>query len=135
VSVLTPRRQRIAFTTIVSVGTVLGLALGVREALIDPVLEVGEPRVRVEGTVATVQLTVRNSSDDTAYCPEVGMAAVDREGLDLDSGVAVPDLTDGRLGPGQSANYIGTLTGMDQNDFDEELDEYVGFIEEENPCP
>ena len=133
-SVMTARRQKYLFVTIIVVGSLLGFVLGVREAFIEPVLEVGEPRVRVEGTVATVQLTVRNTSDDTAYCPEVGIAAVDREGLDLDSGTAQPDLTDGRLGPGQSANYIGTLTEITGKEFDEELDEYVGFIEEENPC-
>ena len=131
----TPKRQRIVFTTIVVVGTTAGFVLGVREAFVDPVLAVGEPRVRVEGSVATVQVTVRNASDGRAYCPDVGIAAIDRDGRDLASGVAVPDLGDGRLGPGQSANYIGTLTGIAQEEFDEELDEYVGFVEEENPCP
>lgn len=130
-----PRRQRIVFATIVVVGSTVGFVLGVREALFDPVLAVGEPRVRVEGSLATVQVTVRNASDDTAYCPDVGIAAIDRDGRDLASGFAVPDLGDGRLGPGQSANYIGTLTGIEQREFDEQLDEYVGFVQEENPCP
>ncbi|WP_420639525.1 hypothetical protein [Candidatus Poriferisocius sp.] len=123
------------FIALVTLGLVVGFVLGVRQAVIDPVLDVGDPRVRVEGRMATVQVTVRNTSGDTAYCPIVGIAALDREGLDLDSGIALPDLSDGRLGPGESANYIGTLTQISAQEFNEELDEYVGFIEEENECP
>lgn len=129
-----PRAQRIAFVTVVTLGLVVGLTLGVREALDEPVLEVGDPRVRVEEGIATVQVTVRNTSADTAYCPEIGIAAVDREGLDLDSGVALPDLSDGRIEPRGSVNYIGTLEDIGQQDFEEELDEFVAFVDEENPC-
>ena len=128
------KTQRIVFVAILVVGTAAGLVLGIREAISDTVLEIGEPRVRVEGTIATVQLTIRNTSEDTVYCPVVGIAAVDRDGLDLDSGFALPDLGDGRLAPRASANFIGTLTEINEQEFDEELDEYVGFIDEENPC-
>lgn len=131
----TERVQRVVFVTMVGLGLTVGFVLGTREALDDPVLDVEEPRVRVEGGVATVQVTVRNTSTDTAYCPEVGIAAVDREGLDLDSGVAPPDLGDGRIEPRGNANFIGTLTDLSQQELDEELDEYVAFIEDENPCP
>ncbi len=131
----TERVQRVVFVTMVGLGLTVGFVLGTREALDDPVLDVEEPRVRVEGGVATVQVTVRNTSTDTAYCPEVGIAAVDREGLDLDSGVALPDLGDGRIEPRGNANFIGTLTDLSQQELDEELDEYVAFIEDENPCP
>lgn len=130
----TPRTQRVAFVAIVTLGVAAGLVLGTREALIDPVLEVGDPRVRVENNVATVQVTVRNTSSDTTYCPEVGIAAVDREGLDLDAGEALPDLSDGRLEPRATVNFIGILPNIEEKEFDEELDEYVAFIEEENPC-
>ena len=129
-----PKRQRIVFVSILVFGTSAGLALGIREALSSPVLEVGEPRVRVEGGVATVQLTVRNMSAGTVFCPVVGIAAIDGDGLDLDSGIALPDLTDGRLAPRASSNYIGTLTGIEPQEFEEKLDEYVGFIKDENPC-
>lgn len=128
------KAQRVVFVAILVIGTAAGLGLGIREAISDPVLEIGEPRVRVDGTIATVQITVMNMSDDTVYCPVVGIAAIDRDGLDLDSGIAVPDLTDGRLAPRASANFVGTLTGIEPQEFEEELDEYVGFIDEENPC-
>lgn len=126
--------QRIVFLSIVILGTGLGFVLGVREATQKPVLKIGEPRVRVEGTTATIQITVKNLSENTVYCPVVGIAAVDRDGLDLDSGVAKPDLTDGRLEPRASANFIGTLTEISQQELDEELDEYVAFIIDKNPC-
>ena len=131
----TPRVQRGVFATVVTLGLVVGFVLGTREAIDDPILEVDDPRVRVEDGVATVQVTIRNTSEDTTYCPEVGIAAVDREGLDLDSGVAVPDLGDGRIEPRGNVNFIGTLANIEEQEFEEELDEYVAFIEEENPCP
>jgi len=126
--------QRVVFAGIVVLGTGTGFVLGVREASKKPVLKIGEPRVRVEGTTATIQITVKNTSESTIYCPKVGIAAVDRDGLDLDSGVAVPDSTDGRLAPRASANFIGTLTEITEEEFDEELDEYVAFIIDKNPC-
>ncbi len=97
-------------------------------------LKIGEPRVRVEDNVATIQITIKNTSENTVYCPEVGIAAVDRDGLDLDSGVALPDLTDGRLEPRAGANYIGTLTDISQQEFDEDLYAYVASIIAKNTC-
>ena len=129
-----PKTQRVVFTAIVTVGLALGLVLGIREANQTPVLKIGEPRVRVEGTTATVQITIKNTSENTVYCPTVGIAAIDGDGLDLATGVALPDLTDGRLEPRASANYIGTLTDLTQNEIDEKLDEYVAFIIDKNPC-
>jgi hypothetical protein len=129
-----PKTQRAVFVAVVTLGLALGLVLGVREARQTPVLKIGEPRVRVEGTTATVQITVKNTSEKTVYCPTVGIAAVDRDGLDLAKGVALPDLTDGRLEPRASANFIGTLTDLSKKDIDEKLDEYVAFIIDKNPC-
>ncbi|CAN5406192.1 hypothetical protein BH10ACT2_BH10ACT2_24190 [soil metagenome] len=126
--------QLTVFASIITLGMGFGLVLGVREASKKPVLKIGEPRVRVEGTTATIQITVKNTSANTTYCPTVGIAAVDRDGLDLDSGVALPDLTDGRLPPRASANFIGTLTDITAKEFDEQLDEYVAFIIDKNPC-
>ena len=128
------KTQRAVFISIVSLGLAVGLVLGVREANQKPVLKIGEPRVRVEGTTATVQITVKNTSTKTVYCPTVGIAAVDRDGLDLAKGVALPDLTDGRLAPRAQANFIGTLTDLTQKEIDEKLDEYVAFIIDKNPC-
>lgn len=127
--------QRVVFATIVTLGAGTGFVMGVREAVKKPVLKIGEPRVRVEGTTATIQITVKNTSEATVYCPTVGIAAVDRDGLDLDAGVALPDRTNGRLEPRASVNFIGSLTELTQEELDEKLDEYVAFIIEENPCP
>jgi len=129
-----PKTQRVVFMAIVTLGLALGLVLGVREASQKPVLKIGEPRVRVEGTTATIQITIKNTSAETAYCPTVGIAAVDGDGLDLASGVALPDLTDGRLAPRATANFIGTLTDLTQTEINEKLDEYVAFIIDKNPC-
>ena len=129
------RTRRMLFGVLITVSFVVGLMLGLREVYDRPVLDVGEPRARVEGLTVTVQVTVRNTSEDVAYCPVVGVAALDREGLDLAHAPAFPDLGDARLAPKASTNFVGVLTGISQQGFDEQLSEYAAFVEQENPCP
>ena len=129
------RTRRVLFAAVITAGFVVGLVLALIQVYDRPVLDVGEPRVRVEGLTATVQVTVRNTSEDVAYCPAVGVAALDRDGLDLAKAPAFPDLGDARLAPKASANFVGVLAGISQQDFDEQLSEYSAFVEQENPCP
>lgn len=129
------RTRRVLFAVVITAGFVVGLVLGLLQVYDRPVLDVGEPRVRVEGLTATVQVTVRNTSEDVAYCPDVGVAALDRDGLDLATAPALPDLGEARLAPKASTNFVGVLTGISQQDFDEQLSEYAAFVEQENPCP
>ena len=129
------RTRRALFGVLIAVSFIVGLVLGLREVYDRPVLDVGAPRARVEGLTATVQVTVRNTSEDVAYCPVVGVAALDREGLDLAQATAFPDFGDARLAPKASTNFVGVLTGISQRDFDEQLSEYAAFVEQENPCP
>ena len=129
------RTRRVLFGVLIAAGFVVGLVLGLQQVYDRPVLDVGEPRVRVEGLTATVQVTVRNTSEDVAYCPVVGVAALDRDGLDLAKAPAFVDLGDARLAPKASANFVGVLTGISERDFAEQLSEYAAFVEHENPCP
>lgn len=129
------RTRRVLFGVLIAAGFVVGLVLGLQQVYDRPVLDVGEPRVRVEGLTATVQVTVRNTSEDVAYCPVVGVAALDRDGLDLAKAPASVDLGDARLAPKASANFVGVLTGISERDFAEQLSEYAAFVEHENPCP
>ncbi|MXY10375.1 MAG: hypothetical protein F4Z00_00315 [Acidimicrobiaceae bacterium] len=129
------RSRRALFGVLITAGFLVGLVLGLRDVYDRPVLDVGEPRVRVEGLTATVQVTVRNTSEDIAYCPVVGVAALDRDGLDLAKAPTSVDLGDARLAPKASANFVGVLTGISQQDFDEQLSDYAAFVEQENPCP
>ena len=129
------RTRRVLFGVLITAGFVVGLVLGLQQVHDRPVLDVGEPRVRVEGLTATVQVTVRNTSEDVAYCPVVGVAALDRDGLDLAKAPAFVDLGDARLAPKASANFVGVLTGISEQDFAEQLSEYAAFVEHENPCP
>ena len=129
------RTRRVLFAMVVAGGFIVGLVLGLLQVYDRPVLDVGEPRVRVEGLTATVQVTVRNTSEEVAYCPAVGVAALDRDGLDLARTPAFPDLGDARLAPRASTNFVGVLTGITRRDFDEQLSDYAAFIEHENPCP
>ena len=71
--------------------------------------------------------------------PGIGLhpaaAALDREGLDLAPAPAFPDLGAARLAPKASTNFVGVLTGISQQGFDEQLSEYAAFVEQDNPCP
>lgn len=129
------RTRRTLFGLLIAAGFLVGLVMGLRDVYDRPVLDVGEPRVRVEGATATVQVTVRNTSENVAYCPVVGVAALDRDGLDLAKAPAFPDLGDARLAPKASTNFVGVLTGISQQDLTEQLSEYTAFVEQENPCP
>ena len=126
--------HRLLFGAVVAVGATLGLVLGVVEVRAEPNVELGDERVRIEGLVATVQVTARNQTDDETLCPRVYVAARDRDGLDLDEAEATPDLGDGRLAPGASANFVAVLDGVSEQDFDEQLDEFVAYVDDDRPC-
>lgn len=130
----TARTQRIAFHALVIGGAVIALLLGFREVYDRPVLRVGAERVGRDGLVSTVQVTIENTSDSRAYCPEVHVAARDREGLDLEDAVAEPDDGEGRLEPGDRMNYVGRLENLTAEDYDEELEEITAYVFAERPC-
>ncbi len=126
--------HRLLFVGFVAIGAALGLVLGIVEVRAKPDIDLGDERVRIEGLVATVQVTARNDTDDETLCPIVRVAARDRDGLDLDDAEAVPDLGDGRLLPGASANFVAVLDGVSEQDFAEQLDEFVAYVDDDPPC-
>lgn len=126
--------HRLLFGGFVAVGAALGLTLGIVEVRAKPDISLGDERVRIEGLVATVQVTARNDTDDQTLCPVIHVAARDRDGLDLDETRAEPDLGDGRLTPGASANFVAVLDGVSEQDFDEQLDEFVAYVDDDPPC-
>ena len=126
--------HRLLFGAFVALGATLGLVLGIVEVRAEPDVELGDERVRIEGLVATVQVTARNQTDDETLCPLIYVAARDRDGLDLDEAEATSDLGDGRLPPGASANFVAVLDGVSAQDFDEQLDEFVAYVDDDRPC-
>lgn len=126
--------QRIVFALLVSFGVFAGFYLGFREVHDIPDLDLGEPRVRVEDGVSTIQVTVENISKVTTYCPDIFVAALDRDGLDLSRALASPDLGSSRIEPGRVSNYVGILADISETDLREQLDEYVAYVKRDNPC-
>jgi hypothetical protein len=126
--------HRVLFGAFVAVGATLGLVLGIVEVRAKPDVRLGDERVRLDGLVATVQVTARNTTDDETFCPVVRVAARDRDGLDLDDVEARPDFGDGRLTPGTSANFVAVLDGISSQDFDEQLDEFFAYVDDDRPC-
>lgn len=133
----TLRLQRRVFVVVVACGIVTAFVLGVNQVRTTPTIELGDPRVRVEGLVSTVQVTVENTSEDQTYCPVISVAALDREGRELDSSTARPETGDGRLEPGDRLNFVGTLTEITETEYEEEVDDdgYIASVDEKNPCP
>ena len=126
--------HRLIFGGFVALGATLGLVLGIVEVQAKPDVRLGDERVRLEGLVATVQVTARNATGDETFCPVVRVAARDRDGLDLDDVEARPDFGDGRLTPGASANYVAVLDGISAQDFEEQLDEFFAYVDDDRPC-
>lgn len=123
------------FYVVIIVGIVAGLGLGFREVADRPVVEVGKERVARDGLTARVQVLARNTSSSTAYCVEIRITVLDREGLDLqDEVVAEPTRGEGRLRPGQTVNFVAVFDDLDEQDWTEELDEFVAYVAEAEPC-
>lgn len=131
---LDERSQSTAFFGVIVAGLVAALALGLSEARDRPAVEFGEERVRRDGLVATVQVNARNRTDEVV-CPEVRIAARDREGLDLEEVVARPQEGGPRIGPGSSQSYVGVFHNLSEDDYRERLDEFSAYVFDVEPCP
>lgn len=127
-----PRRR--LFYAAVVLGIVAGMTLGILEILDRPVIELGDERVRRDGLVATVQVLATNDSDDTTYCVEVRIAARDREGFDLQDVPAEPRDGEGRMRPGRTLNFTAVFDELDEQDYEEELDEFAAYVDERSEC-
>ncbi len=133
-AVVARRSSETLFFAVCAVGIVAGLVLGVREVRDRPSIEFGDERVRRQGLVATVQVTATNRTDEDR-CPEIRIAARDREGLDLQEVVARPADGGPKLAAGQSTTYVGVFRRLDAEDYDEKLDEFVAYEFADEPCP
>lgn len=120
------------FFTVSAAGAVVAFALGLAQVYDRPPVEFGNERVSRDGLVATVQVNVRNRSDE-ALCPDIRIAARDREGLDLEEVRARPE-GEGALSPGQSVTYIGVFRNLTALEYHEELDEFTAYAFAAEPC-
>jgi hypothetical protein len=123
------------FIAFVTVGIIVAAALGFREVISEPVIQLDD----VRGSEADVppleaQVLARNTSTDTTYCIEVTITATDRDGLSLATALAAPTTGDGTLEPGRSANFNATFDDLTQQEIDEELDSYFAFVTGQDPC-
>ncbi len=122
------------FYVVVILGMIVAFVLGVREIVDRPPVRLSEVRVgdEAEGTTRG-QVLARNHSS-TTYCVEVTITAVDGDGLTLAEAIAVPNQGDGRLAPGASVNMGAVLTDLTAQEIDEELDEYLAFVNDRQAC-
>ena len=126
------QRLRFVFYPIATVGIIVSLVLGVRAVHDRPDLVVSDARVRREGLVATVQVTVRNRSH-ASLCPTIQIAARNRGGLDIEELPGQPVSGTGTISAGQTVGFRVQFTDLTTADY-ERLDKFVGFVESQHPC-
>lgn len=128
-------RWHTAFIAFVTVGLILAAVLGIREVVSESVIQLDDVRASEEGVVPVqAQVLARNTSQETTYCVQITVTATDRDGLSLATAVAQPTTGDGTLGPGRSANFVGVFDDLTQQEIDEELDSFYGFVTDSQPC-
>ena len=123
-----------AFITITTVGLIVSIVLTFVAALNRPPLVVSKAIIRRDGLIASVQVTVRNRSGKTSYCPVVSIAALNRDSLDLDRITATPVENNAKITPGDTVGYRAVFTHLTQHDYSEQLSGFQGFIKDQNPC-
>jgi len=129
------RHRARLFHVVVGVGLVVGASATVAEIVNRPPVRLDDVRDAREGTVSRVQVLAKNYSEETTYCVEIRISALDGEGLDLqDEVVAEPRQGDGRIRPGQSVNFVAELDGISEQELREELDEFVAHVASRETC-
>lgn len=127
------RRSSLAFYSFVSLGIAAGAALWVYSIIDQPAVRLEPLRVLDEASSSRVQTLARNHSDETTYCIEVEMAAVDVDGYTLEE-VPATSTEGNAVRPGQTLNFVAVFTGLDEQERTEELDDYIAYITEREPC-
>ncbi len=116
-------------------GIILASFLGIREVITEPIMQLDDVRGSDDDVLPRqAQVLARNTSDDTTFCVEITLTATDRDGLSLETVVAAPTTGDGSLGPGRSANFVAVFEDLTQQQIDEELDDFYGFVTHAEPC-
>jgi hypothetical protein len=113
-------------------GAALSLVLFVVEVGNVPDIEVGDPVEERRGEVSVVTFEVTNNADEP-LCPEIRVAARDREAHDLAEAVASPAGAPGHIAPGTSLRYTASLE-IDPVEYDEEVQEIRPYVYEIGPC-
>lgn len=122
------------FVAVCAVGAALSVGMGLVEVGNRPPVEVGDESEERSGLTSVVETEVSNVSD-VARCPEIRIAARDRDDGDLAELVAEPVDGDGRLEPGESETYRAVFTELTAQEYDEELKEFFAYAREAEECP
>lgn len=122
------------FFTLTTVGLIASIVLTFVAALNKAPLVVSKAISQRDGLVASVQVTVRNRSSKTTYCPVISIAALNRDSLDLERLAARPVDGNGTISPGDTVGYRAVFTRLTQKDYAEQLSGFQGFVKNENPC-
>jgi hypothetical protein len=123
---------RYLFFGLATVGIVVSLVLGVREVHNRAELKVSNARVKEDGDVRTVQVTVTNRSKE-AWCPVIMIAARKRNGADLAVLTAAPVGGKNKVAPKQTVGFKVVFDHLTQKDFDR-LDKFVGYVDSQVRC-
>jgi hypothetical protein len=130
-----PDRYRGLFRLVVALGIVLAAVLGIREVMIEPVIQLDDVRHSDQGVKPVqAQALARNTSHSDTYCIEVTIHAVDTDGKTLESKVAKPTTGNGKLAPGRSVNFVARFEDLTDQQIAEELDDFFAFVTRSERC-
>ena len=121
------------FTVAAGVGIAVACLLFAFEVNRQPAIDFSEPRAERDGDVVVVDVRAINTTDDPR-CPEIRIAARDREGTDLAEAVARPVDGDAEILGGGRRTFRAELTGISDQEIEEELDEYAAYVWDEGDC-
>jgi hypothetical protein len=129
-----PRTKPWIFFGLCSAGLIVSIVLSFLAALNKPPLVVSKALQQRHGLTDSVQVTVRNRSGSTTYCPVISIAAINRSSLDIERLTATPVDGGGTIQPGDTVGYRAVFTKLTQKDYDENLSQFQGFVKENNRC-
>lgn len=144
------RLQTPVFLAVCALGILVAILMGVVEIGRRPPVELGEPMDERRGLVSVVTVEATNRTEVTR-CPEIRIAARDRDDADLEEHVAQPIFgveeevaepvdpgeqgAGERLEPGETRTYRATFRELTEADYDEDLKEFAAYVWEAPECP
>lgn len=120
---------------ICGLGIAAALILFTIEVNSTPAIEFGDPsgERQADGS-AVVHVRATNTTDEPK-CPEVRIAARDTDGNDLAEAVAEQVGDRNQVNPGERVTFRAHLTGISDQEYEEEFDEYAAYVWDMHDCP
>lgn len=132
---LADRTISVVFYAFCLAGVAVSLGLAVKEGAEKPPIAFGEERVVVRGPPASVVEVAVTNQSSVLRCPEVRIAARDREGRDLAEARARSLRGGAQIAPSEVVTYSTVLEGITEQEYREDLKEFSAYVFATRDCP